>query len=186
MAEKKTKATKETTKKSAQKQEQRKQEKPNTILYVGIAVAIVVIAGAIYFIASNYVAIPFSTFKSNFQSAQRVALTFSYPSGTNFSTLYQCISPVVQNVAHSRNLSTIDFFIISQANATCTYSPTGLGAHATVGTQPASKCVSVANSEPGVFINYSTTNSTSITLYHLYVYGNSQYLATCPIAAQLG
>ena len=88
-------------------------------------------------------------------------------------------------MAHSRKASTIDFFLINSANATCTYSKTGLGGSVVPLQANASYCLSIANSEPGIFLNYSNTNSTRITPSHLYAYGDSAYMAECPIAVEL-
>ena len=149
-----------------------------------IAVLIIVAIGiGIYFVLSNYVVVPFSTFKSNFDSAQRVAIAISYRNTSQYTSESVCIPIIMQYIAHTRNASTIDFFIINQENSTCFYQ-LGLGMiHLQSGA--ASQCVARANSEPGVFLNYSSVNSTSVSLNHLYVYGNSDYMRKCSIAPDM-
>ena len=92
---------------------------------------------------------------------------------------------MIQVIAHSRKASTIDFFIIDQHNSTCVYSATGLGGSISPVTTNSSHCLGIAYSESGFFLNYSAVNSTMITLSHMYVYGNTEYMKSCPIAVEL-
>lgn len=183
-------ATKTTSKKAAKEKKPQKQEnKDNKTTYIAAVAIVVILVAIIYYAFTTYpiVSVPFSSFKSGFLSAPRIALTISYSNDTQFAAMNPCLTNTIQFIAHNRNASTIDFFIINQANSTCIYSPTGLGHPiSNISTQSASRCLAVANSEPGVFLNYSNSNSTTVTLSHLYVYGNSAYMAQCPIAQDLG
>lgn len=185
----KQKETKATQKKEAKKASPKKEEpkKTNYVTYIAVVAVILAIVALIYYVGTNYISTSFATFKANFISVPRVALTIGYSNTTQFSQMNPCFINMIQYIAHTRNASTIDFFIINQANATCLYSSTGLGHPISgISTQSAGKCLSVANSEPSVFLNFSATNSTAITLSHLYVFGNSGYMAKCPIAQELG
>ncbi len=155
-------------------------------------ITIVIIAVAAAIIGYKFVvpqlltgSVQFPQFKSTFQSAQRISVAATYGNQTQYTNEEPCFSSIIQIVAHSRKASTIDFFLINQANATCTYSKTGLGGSVVLQQSNSSYCLGIADSEPGIFLNYSNANSTRITATHLYAYGNSAYMAECPIAIEL-
>lgn len=150
-------------------------------ILVMIALAVLVVV-AIVFIVPNYLTgVSFSTFKTNFNDAQRIAFVVTAFNQSTYANESTCSTSAIQIISRLRNPATIDFFIIT--NNTCTYSPNGLGKPTTPLTTTAASCLKTANSESGVFLNYSSFNNTVITPYHLYVYGNSQYMRRCPIAA---
>lgn len=184
------KAEKEQSQRKDQKKAaspKKEEQKTNYIPYIAVIIVVAIIIALIYFVGTNYVTTSFATFKANFITVPRVALAVGYSNTTQFSAMNPCFVNIIQYIAHTRNASTIDFFIINQANSTCLYSSSGLGHPISgISTQSASKCLSVANSEPSVFLNYSSTNSTRITLSHLYISGNADYMAKCPIAQELG
>jgi uncharacterized integral membrane protein len=185
---KKPKAKKERpeARRAAAKEHEEKRSGSNLVTYLIIVVVIALILCLFYFVATNYISTPFSTFKSNFISAPRVAVVVGYSSDAQRVNETPCFTNMIQYIATTRNASTIDFFIINQSNETCIYSPTGLGHQISIATKSANSCLSVARSEPSVFLNYSGTNYTMITLSHLYIYADSGYLASCPIATELG
>ncbi len=155
------------------------------IMQFAIPLAVVVVIVVIlYLVYANYVTTPFSTFQRNYNSAARVALAVVYGNVTQYSSEEGCSSYLIQTIAGKRNASTIDFFILNQT--TCYYSPTGLGHAINISTVPASQCLGYARSEPSIFLNYSNTNSTIITPYHLYASGNAAYMAKCGIAVEIG
>ncbi|MCL5413025.1 MAG: hypothetical protein M1569_01300 [Candidatus Marsarchaeota archaeon] len=168
-----------------------KGKKPGHAFAVMSAVVIIVVAAAIIgyvFVVPQILpgAVQFSSFKSTFQSAQRVSVVASYGNQTQYANESPCFSSVIHTIAYSgRKLSTIDFFLINQANATCTYSKTGLGGSVVPQQSNASYCLGIAGSEPAIFLNYSGVNSTRITQNRLYAYGNSGYMAECPIAVEI-
>ncbi len=156
--------------------------------YLYAAVVIVIVAAAlVLFLAGPAlnVSVPFSTFKANFQSAARVSVTATYSNQSQYEAESPCFTSMLEVIAHSRKASTIDFFIIDSSNATCTYSATGLGGSVSPVTTNSSYCLGKADSEPGIFLNYSTANYTSITSSRMLVYGNSAYMTRCPIAVEL-
>lgn len=127
--------------------------------------------------------VPFSTFKNNFRSANRIALLVTYYNSSQYAYESQCFSTLIQAIAYTRNASTIDFYLLNQTN--CTFSPNGLGHELNVVTKPSSYCLNSARSEPSISLNYSPTNYTIIRAYKLYVYGNKEYMAKCPIAVDM-
>jgi len=145
-----------------------------------VILAIIIIA---YLAFSNFLLTPFSTFASNFHTAPRVALVVFFSNESEYISEYSCFTKVIESIAYTRNATTIDFFIIN--GTTCTYPSTGLGKPIQIATTNASKCLSVAKAEPSIFMNYSITNRTIITPYHLYIYGNNAYMSACPIASDL-
>lgn len=151
--------------------------------YAIAGIAVIILAAVAYIVYSNYITTPFPAFLGNFHSASRVALVVGYANLTQYANMAECSDFVVQTIAHTRNASTIDIFVLNKT--TCYYSPTGLGHAINVSTQPSSACLNVARSEPSIYLNYSNTNSTTITPYHLYVYGNAAYMQKCGIATDL-
>ncbi|MEM3296926.1 MAG: hypothetical protein QW696_03440, partial [Candidatus Micrarchaeaceae archaeon] len=141
-----------------------------------IAIIVVVVAAVIaaYYLVFMRFSTSFPTFLANFRSAARVSVLVGYSNTTQFAGMSSCYSAIVESIAHTRNATTIDFFVVNAT--TCYYSPGGLGKPISVTTATAKQCISQALSEPSVFLNYSATNRTIITPYHLYVYGNSAYM----------
>ncbi len=163
-----------------------KQEKNNTskiFQYLAVVLIILVIVYLIYFVFANVVSTKFSTFSSNFNAAPRIAIAVTFSNMTQYVEEESCFTKMINTIAHTRNASTIDFFLLNQTN--CTYSSTGLGKPVSIAVVSASRCISVAKSEPSLFLNYSSQNSTVITPYHLYISGNGAYMASCPIDAEL-
>ncbi len=167
-----------------------KEAKKKSALPAILAIVVIIIAAA----AIGYIfvvpqlltgSVQFSSFKSTFQSAQRVSVTASYGNETQYTNESPCFSSIIQIIAHTRKASTIDFFLVNRANATCTYSKTGLGGSVVPQQINSSYCLGIADSEPGIFLNYSSVNGTHIMQTHLYAYGNSAYMASCPIAIEL-
>jgi cytoskeletal protein RodZ len=171
--------------KGERKEGQRKQ--PNSRIAL-IAVAVIVIAAAAFIIFSNYQIIsnvPFSTFKADIQGASRLSITATYYNDSQYAYESTCFTDIIQAIAHTRAASTIDFYIIDQPNNTCTYSKNGLGSSVNPITTNSSYCLSHAYSEDGIFLNYSSTNYTTITASRMYIYGNSAYMSNCPVAVEL-
>ncbi|MDE1824332.1 MAG: hypothetical protein KGI00_04670 [Candidatus Micrarchaeota archaeon] len=147
-------------------------------------VAVILIAAAVYLLY-NSAPVSFSTFKSNFQNANRVAITATYYNNSQYADESPCMNSIIQVVAHTRKASTIDFFFIDASNNTCTYPVGTVGGQITVGTSNASRCLGIARGEPGIFLNYSSGSGIVVTPYRLYVHGNSTYMASCPIAIEM-
>lgn len=154
---------------------------------IGIVVIIVVIAGAAVYGLSSTKGTGFSTFKSGFDSAPRVAIYATGYNGTALSATIGCATAVIESVVGSptshRNASTIDLFVINQT--ACAYE-NGIGSTITNYTfNSISNCVGASRSEPSIFINYSSVNTTIVKPTALYIYGNSEFLALCGVASEI-
>jgi len=160
-----------------------KKSKGKGLEYLFVLLVILAIIIIAYLAFSNFLFTPFSTFASNFHAAPRVALVVFFSNESEYISEYQCFTKMIESIAYTRNATTIDFFIIN--GTTCTYPSKGLGKPIQIATTNASKCLSVAKAEPSIFMNYSITNRTIITPYHLYIYGNNAYMSACPIASEL-
>ena len=152
--------------------------------YAIAAIVIVILAAGGYLVISNYASTSISTFLFNFNSAPRVAVSIIYDNASHLQEIISCSTSIIQAISHTRNASSIDFFIMN--SSTCYYSPTGLGhTISNISTKSAPSCLGVADSEPSIFLNYSVVNRTLITPYHLYVSGDSASMASCGVAVDL-
>ncbi len=183
------KASKETTQNRAAAERKPKAEEPKsrTPLYLSIAVLLILIAAAAYVLytvlPSSNALVSFPTFKTNLNAATRIAILSTYSNSEQLNSEALCFSDLVQILSTTRSPSTIDFYEVNSTS--CTYSPNGLGHQVTPENTTAASCLKSAASEPGIYLNYSDTNSSMITAYHLYIYGNSNYFAQCPVAVDL-
>jgi len=154
-----------------------------TLLAVSLIVVLVIVIAATLVVLLSRPGVPFSTFKSNFYSASNVAIVATYANESQYIAESACFPTLREIVSEHRNASTVLFFLINASNSTCTFSPTI--SPISIETKPASYCLSIANSEPSIFLNYSSTNSSIITAYRLKVFGNAQYMQQCPIAIDM-
>ena len=175
-------------KKPADRSEAKSKEKPKeekkgigTKRMIAIAALLIIIVAVIAFVvlSNSLLTVPFSTFKSNFNAAQHVAVIGTYGNQTQYAYVAQCSIQLIQTIVHSRNVS---FFLINQT--LCTYQKGSLG-NISIESDTPSDCLVNASSYPTVFLNYSETNSTVITLDKIYVYGDKAYMSQCPIAVDL-
>lgn len=168
----------------------------NTVPAV-IIIAVIVIAVALGYLASSHLLATttgggqesFQAFQSHFYAAPRVAIYVTYLNGSTFSysagCAYALIEKLVGSSSYHRNASTIDFLII--ANSTSCLTPNGaLGSSNGTNVVPIQKCLSTSSSEPSVFINYSSVNSTVIRSGNLYTSGDALFLTECGISSELG
>ena len=157
-----------------------------TTVYAAIALIIIVAAAVAVYLAyyggSSNSNASFSTFKSNFDSAQRVAVLLSFSNNTQLNYELECSTTVLQVLSSKRSPSSIDFFEINQTG--CDYSA-GLGYPINLTSPNITTCLSKAQAEPGIFFNYSATFSNTITQRHMYISGNSTFFTSCPIAVDL-
>lgn len=154
----------------------------NLTIYVLLIMAALLIIGIVS-LSGSLSNVSFSSFKQNFNSAQRVAFVVYYNNASTYGLETICATDTVEVLSSKRSPSTIDFFTLQSNN--CTYIPNGLGHIGNVLTTNSSSCLSTAASEPSIYLNYSNTNSTVITPYHLKIYGNSGYMRSCPLAVDL-
>jgi len=178
------KVEKEARKASSSSTSKKSDKKSNKAIYAVVIIAILAVAAIIIYSVSiqSNASVPFSTFKQNFNNAQRVSIASTYNTEGQFINESQCFSSIIQIVSHTRLPSTLDFYLINQTS--CTYSKSGLGNQVTPITTNASFCRGRALNETGIFINYTGAgNYTYIEPQHMYIYGNSSYMRACPIAA---
>lgn len=155
---------------------------------IGTIAIILIIAGALVYGLSGSNPTSFSTFRSNYNSASRVAIYASAgTNGTGISSTIGCATALVESLIASpsshRNASTIDFFIMNQT--ACVYE-NGVGG--TVGNytyNSPGNCINTSRSEPSIFINYSAVNSTVIKPTALYISGDAQFLSLCGVASEI-
>ena len=159
-------------------------------LVAAIVVFIAVVAVSYLLVSKFYTGTnpssSFSAFKSNFDSAPRVAIYATTYNGTVMSGTVGCATAIIENIVASkqahRNSSTIDFFMVNQTD--CTY-VSGLGTGN--GTETSiSSCLNMSSPEPTIYINYSLVNTTSIKPRYLYTSGDRLFLSECGIATELG
>jgi hypothetical protein len=169
-------------KKAVEKKEEKPKGKNQGYLVVGIILILALfIIYLVFFAFPSATGASFPAFKSNLNAAPRIAVTVVFNSSAQFA----CAAHVVGILASTRYANTIDFSIIN--GTTCTYSASGLGHAGSVTTTNASSCLSKADGEPGIFLNYTGgANSTVITPYRMYVYGNASYYQTCSIVTEFG
>jgi hypothetical protein len=178
----KAKAEKE---KGAEVKKEKKEPKRRSAAGSALMVAVpLLLAAAIFLlVVLPMLSVPFSTFKANFGSASRIAVFAVYTDQSNAGAVISCATQAVQVAAHTRNATTIDFYVFNATS--CTYPVGGLGHTVTLATNTIRNCLSMAGSETSLFLNYSSYNHTTIMPYKLYVYGNAQYMSRCPIAVDL-
>ena len=164
--------------------EEEAERKPNYLQFSSIiAVLIAILLVLVFLILPNLsLSVPFSTFKSNFYSSQNVAIV------VNSSSSYSCMSSLIETVsAKLSSKSAISLFIINPVNASCGYSHILPGHNYNINlvNETAATCLKTAQSEAGIFLNYSSANTTRVTQRHLYVDGNAAYMSACPIAVDM-
>ncbi len=171
---------------NSKKEKQESTKSKNKIFpYIVTGILAIIIIVVLLFVIYNYNSTSFATFKSNFNSAQRIAIVSQYVNGGDYANISQCSTDLVHAETSSlrRNASTIDFYVINATS--CTYAPNGLGHVLNPVTTNASSCQKSIASESSISLNYSTYNYTIITPNHLTVYGNNQYFAQCNIAISI-
>lgn len=169
--------------KKEEKKEGGRQVYPYIIILIILAVAVFVVVEVVQ--SSGIGGVSFSSFKQNFNAAQRVAIVVNFNNATLYGYEDLCSTATVEVVSSHRDPSTIDFYAIDTSNATCTYIPNGIGHPGNVTTTNSTSCLAVANSEPSITFNYAQANHTTITPQHLTIYGNSKYMQSCPIAVDM-
>lgn len=163
-----------------------KQRDSRAFMIIAGVVVIAVVVIAILFIATqggNGSTAKFSTFKNNFNSANKVSIVVYYHNATTYDQETICSTYLVEVLASRRNPGSINYFTID--NNTCTYIPNGIGHEANVLTNSSSFCLSQAAGEPTISLTYGNSNSTVITPENLNITGNIKYFKACPIAVDI-
>jgi hypothetical protein len=161
---------------------------PGYIILAIVAIIAIIVGITATVLLMNGQATPFNTFKSNFNSAKRVAIYTTAYNGSQISSALGCSTAIIEeitgNPAIHRNSSTIDFFVLNQTSCVFEHGVGGIITNYTYNST--ANCLSSAKGEPSIFVNYSKTNSTVINPLSLYFSGNEQFLAICGIASELG
>lgn len=159
--------------------------------YIAAIVIVVAIIGVAIFASSLFTArqptSDFLVFQRNFNSAPRVNIFVAAYNGTVLSSTISCGTAIIEQIvgskANHRNASTIDLNIINQTS--CIRS-TGLGGSASnYTTTTLQNCLNASGTEPSIYINYSTTNTTIIRPEYLYISGDALFLRECGVASQI-
>lgn len=156
---------------------------PNIRVAIPVAVLIAAAFAIFFLVLVPSLSVPFSTFKSNYMSAARVAIVVSYTNTSVFAVESNCANKLIYVIAQHRNATTIDYYLMNQS--TCTYPVGGLGHTLSIATNTTADCLSMIGSEPAVFLNTSASNITLIQPYRLYAHGNTAYFNKCPLAVDL-
>lgn len=176
-------------KEASSRADKKRPEYPKLLPYLIVAALAAVMLYLIYFLLTNYFSTSFATFKSNYMASPKVAVVVNYRNATQLGYETTCYEGIIQVAARARitsyrlNESTMGFFLVNSTS--CTYSAS-LGYPISVKNATANACLSAVKAEPAIFLNYSSSNSTVITPYRLYVYGNEAYMKSCSIIADLG
>lgn len=155
------------------------------IIFIVIIIGVAIFAGSTLSTQGNN----FNAFKQNFDTAPRVDLFVAAYNGTVLSSTIGCATSIIEQIIASktnhRAPSTIDFNIINKTS--CIRSP-GLSSNSSTSnyiTTSLQNCLNTSNTEPSIFINYSSTNVTIIKPRSLYISGTLIFLRECGIASQL-
>lgn len=151
-----------------------------------IIVIIAIIAGGLAYGLNRQTGTSITTFENNFNSAPTVAIVVWANNNTNLGPPISCATNLIEELtsshesAHRAASSIVQYYM---NNTVCSYSQIGVSANATTAT-PA-QCRTMSAQYPRILINYSNTNSTSITPDALYVSGDLLFLSECGVASQI-
>ena len=192
--EKKPKERKQTAEEKKQganeKQEgkgEKKEPKPRSPYLYAAAVAIVIIVAvaALFTVSGTFNGVSFSSFKQNFNSASKVAVVLNYTNLTVLNTKeYLCAQPLLEILEAHSPPPTIDLLVINSTSCTEDVIAPPKYAISPINTTPAA-CLSIAGSEPSISLNYSAQNYTVVRPYHISVFGDYNYMRSCPIAVDM-
>ncbi len=182
-------SNKEDTQSKQSKPKLRSDRKNMIAAIIFIVIIVFAIAGALVYGLNNNGSTSLGTFTNNFNSAHRVAIIVTEYNGTQLSATVGCATSLIEQLvaAHGsahKNATSIDFYIMNRTR--CTYSSQlGNPQNNSSQTSTVQQCLTMAQSEPRIFINYSNTNSSRITPQALYVSGNINFLVECGVATEL-
>ncbi len=174
-------------KKNEQKKVEKRVDYSKIASYVIVIAVIAIVVYALYFVFANYSSTSFSVFKSNYMSAPSIAVVIAYANSTQLAYEIPCSEQIIQSVSYARasrgfNTSSMDFFVLNSTD--CSYQ-ISLGYPINMRNATAAACRAAFANEPAIYLNYSNSNKTIITPYKLYIYGNSDYMKSCGVAADL-
>jgi hypothetical protein len=171
----------------------KEKQKNNTNIYLAVAVVVIAIVAFSAFLylrqagqttANNG---SLSTFKSNFFSAKHVGIYVNYPNSTLFSESESCATKIIELITENKTNhvapSAISFYVFNETS--CTYVNSLANTSSKSVNASTSFCVNQSDTNPSIFINYSSINGTTITPTKLSFHGNYLYLYQCSIAYEL-
>lgn len=130
----------------------------------------------------------FDIFKKNYDAAPTVNIFVGDYNTSAFSITIGCATSLIEQIVASqsyhRNASTIDLNIVNQTSCIRT---NGLGV--TGGNYintTLQNCLNTSSTEPSIYINYSSVNTTIIRPEYLYFAGNLLFLRECGVAPEMG
>jgi hypothetical protein len=166
--------------KNAEKAKEEAKKRPAYVYLIAVVVVLIIIAVVAVLFLGRITGVSFSSFRSNFDSASRIA--FLVYNSSNAASLYACSTLSIETL--SRPNLTIDYMVVENKTS-CLYSPIVHGHNINITNTTTGACIARSNSEPSITLSYSETNSTIISPDHLYIYANDAYLQQCPIAVEL-
>ncbi len=178
------------SKKAQEKKDSTKQSKKNIGVLAFIIIIIIVIAGALVYglNSSSQSQTSIGVFQSNFDSVSNVSVVVTAYNGTTLAASTGCAASIIEELtathgsAH-KNASMIGFYVINSTN--CLYTEhLGLIGATYLNATPRS-CINMSKSTPSIFINYSSTNKTTITQKALYISGTIGFLTQCGVATEI-
>ncbi|MEM0147257.1 MAG: hypothetical protein QW091_01100 [Candidatus Micrarchaeaceae archaeon] len=158
-----------------------KKAKNSMLIAIAIAVPVLIVFFALVLLL-RAPGVPFTVFKGNFYGASSASIVATYSNESEFVSEADCVG-MLRELIHFRNTSDVHVFFINSTNSSCIFSPTVT--NITLQIKPASYCLRIANSEPSIFLNYSSINVSTVTAYKLTIYGNTEYMQRCPIAIDM-
>lgn len=170
------------------KEESKGLSRKHMIAIIGLIIIIFAIAYGLTYEYSQNTSGSFLTFKNNFNSAPRVAIFVTAYNGTALTSTVGCATSLVEQLVESptnhRNSTSIDFLVLNQSS--CVYTANGLGNIISNYTYTSvQNCINISKSEPSIFINYSSSNSSIIKPEAVYVSGDAKFLGECGVASEL-
>jgi hypothetical protein len=153
---------------------------------VFIVIMFIAVAGGLVYGLNRSTGTSITTFENNFNSAPTIAIVVSAKNNTELGPPISCATNLIEEItsahgsAHRSASSIVQYYMNASI---CSYSQIGVSENATAAT-PA-QCLSMSSAYPRIVINYSDTNSTTITPDALYVSGNLQFLSECGVASEI-
>ncbi len=160
--------------------------KTKYIAGIGLAVIILAIAGALFYGLQPSQPSSIGAFQASFLSANTIGIYVGDFNATGYPPADGCannlIETAVANAQHHRAPGSINFFVVNTTS--CSYSH-GLGGTVNTSVINVTQCLGFSATEPSIFINYSTTNSTLVRDGVLYISGTLKFLSECGIASEI-
>lgn len=162
------------------------QRKTKYMAAIGIVIIVAAIAGALVYGLKPTQPSSIGQFQHALMAANTIGIYVGDFNQSGYPPADGCannlIEVMVASVQHHRVPGSINFFVINQTS--CLYSH-GLGSTINTTTMNATQCMGFSATEPSIFVNYSTVNSTMVKGNVLYVSGDLKFLSECGVASEL-